>query len=250
MKFYKYHGAGNDFIIVEEKISTETIIKLCDRHFGIGADGIIIHTLKDGVPYMDFYNSDGSVAKMCGNGIRCYAHFLDYIDEDNKIIKTLSGDKKIEKAGKNKYRVFMGKAKIYFENKKIDSNFTMDYLNTGADHVVILENNNFNIENIKKCAKIIGDDKINFPDNANVNLVKVIDKDNLEIITHERGVGITLACGTGAVASGYIAYKKGLVNNKFTTKLLGGKLIIEIDEDENLYMTGEAKQVFIGEIEL
>ena len=118
VKFSKFNGLGNDFIITDENIEQEQIQKLCDRHFGIGADGVIINSVKDNMPFMKIFNADGSVAKMCGNGIRCYAKYLDLKGEDFTNINTLAGIKNISKVD-DKYRVCLGKAIIKFLDKQV-----------------------------------------------------------------------------------------------------------------------------------
>lgn len=243
MKFTKYQGLGNDFIILDVDISEKEVKKLCDRHFGIGADGVIINSMKNNLPYMKFFNADGSRAKMCGNGIRCFADYLCNKGIDFSNIYTLAGVKTIEKIG-DKYKVFMGKASEKFLNKQF-LNETLHSVYTGTEHCVVLEDRN--IEYVKKIGPIIENEKTLFPTGTNVNFVKIEDKNNIKVYTYERGVGITLACGTGACASTYIANKLGLVNDDVTVKLLGGNLQIQLT-DKGIYMIGEAKKVFEGEI--
>ncbi len=251
MKFYKYQGLGNDFIIIEEEIEKKLIKKLCDRHFGIGADGLIVYNNVDNKPFMTFYNADGSSAKMCGNGIRCYASFLDYKNKDFSVIKTLAGDKQIDKIGEFDYKVCIGNAKVEFENKILFDNIKVNFLNTGTEHVaIIVDEKNFNEKKLLEYTNKIVSNKKVFPNGTNVNVAKIVDEHNIEVLTYERGVGITLACGTGASACVYVAYKQGLVKAQSNVKLLGGNLIIQIEENGEIYMTGAAKKVFTGEIHL
>lgn len=248
MKFEKYQGIGNDFIILEEDIPVEKVKLLCDRHFGIGADGVIINENKNGLPYMKFYNQDGSLATMCGNGIRCYASYLESKNINYSEIDTLSGIKKINKVG-NEFRVNMGKARVDFIDKQLIDGIKFDSLFTGCDHLVLFDNERkYGIEFLENNSYELEENKDLFPQGTNINLVRVVDKNNIEIITHERGVGITLACGTGASACAYISHKKGFVSNKVNVKLLGGNLEIEIAEDGYIYMTGPANFVYKGEI--
>lgn len=243
MKFTKYQGLGNDFIITDENIKKEKIKKLCDRHFGIGADGLIINSKYNDIPYMKFFNADGSVARMCGNGIRCYADYLYNKGLDFTKIYTLAGIKKIEKIGNN-YRVFMGKA----EEKFLDKNFLSENLNsiyTGTNHCVIISDGD--IEYLNKIGPLIEKNTMLFKEGTNINLVKVVDRQNIRVYTYERGVGITLACGTGACASAYLTNLKGYTDKIINVNLLGGKLKIELSS-EGIYMIGSAKKVFEGEI--
>ena len=244
MKFVKYEGLGNDFIILEEKISKDEIVRLCNRNFGIGADGLIVFTMKNNIPYMDFYNADGSLASMCGNGIRCYADYLYRKGIDFSIIETLAGVKKVERIGKE-YRVYMGKARVDFENLEY-KDLILNSVYTGTEHCVVI-NSGKDLEYLKQNGLEIISNKDIFPIGTNLNLINILDKNNINMITYERGVGITLACGTGACASAYMANLKGLTDKKIKVKLLGGELFIEI-EKEGIYMTGPANRVFEGEI--
>ncbi|MBE2989457.1 diaminopimelate epimerase [Sneathia vaginalis] len=233
MRFTKYQGLGNDFLIVDEELDEKTIIFLCDRHFGVGADGVIIQEFKDNVPFMKFFNQDGSRAKMCGNGIRCYADYLYHKNLDYTTIDTLAGLKKVEKVG-SEYKVFMGKA----ENLEIKDGYYNIF--TGTNHLVIISNKG--IEYLKEIGP-----KLQKKYDTNVNLVNILDRENIDIYTYERGVGITLACGTGACASAYVANKLNLVDKNVNVHLLGGDLKIFLT-DEGIYMQGSAKKVFEGEI--
>ena len=246
IKFSKFQGLGNDFIITDENMSKEKVKKLCDRHFGIGADGVIINSVKDNIPFMKFFNADGSVAKMCGNGIRCYAKYLDLKGENFTNINTLSGIQNINKVD-DKYRVCLGKAIIKFLDKQVIVNnkkINLDFVDMSIDHCTIIDNS-LDFEFLEKYgAQICKNYKI-FPNGTNVNLVHVISDKEINVYTFERGVGITLACGTGASASVVIANKKGLVSNNCKVNLLGGSLNIDI-ENENVYMEGTATKVFDG----
>ncbi|VWL85549.1 diaminopimelate epimerase [Oceanivirga miroungae] len=248
MKFEKYQGIGNDFIILEKDITKEEVRLLCDRHYGIGADGIIVNSKKNGLPYMHFYNQDGSIATMCGNGIRCYASYLESKGEDFSKIDTLSGIKHIKKVG-DKFRVDMGEPTVDFTDKPLLENINFDAVFTGCHHLLIYDDEKkYGKDFLNENSHELEEDNKLFPNGTNVNLVRVKDRKNIEIMTHERGVGITLACGTGASASAYMSYKKGLVDNIVNVKLLGGELEIEISEDNKIYMTGPAKFVYKGEI--
>lgn len=243
MKFTKYQGLGNDFIIIDEDISVEKVKELCDRHFGIGADGLIVNSHHEGLPYMKFFNADGSRAKMCGNGIRCYADYLNKKNMDFSKIYTLAGIKEITKVEQG-YKVFMGKANEEFLDKEY-LKFQLNSIYTGTNHCVVITDEN--IDTLNNVAPLIQKNKNLFPDSTNVNFVKVINNENIRVYTYERGVGITLACGTGAVASAYLTNKKNYTKANIKVDLLGGSLYIVIEEN-GIYMIGEAKKVFEGEI--
>lgn len=258
MEFQKYTGLGNDFIITNENISSEKIAKLCDRRFGIGADGLIVAEKRNGKFFMKFFNSDGSRAKMCGNGIRCYTQYLvenGLVDDNGNIeIDTLAGVKNIEYTKiENKFnvRVDMGKPQDLSLNNiiKIEGvEYIYHYVFTGTIHIVIyVDEKNLNKEYVTKVGKIIQSNKEVFPDSINVNFVSVIDKKNIKVMTYERGAGLTLACGTGSVASAYISNVLNLTDEIVNVKLLGGILKVEKINDE-LYMTGLSEYIFKGSV--
>lgn len=243
MKFVKYQGLGNDFIIIEKRIPIKDIARICDRRFGIGADGVIVHTMKNGLPFMEFYNSDGSIAKMCGNGIRCYADYLSKRNIDFSKIDTLAGIKNITKVD-NLYCVDMGSVNVKFLDEKFKS-YNLNFIDSGTDHVVILSDEK-DLDEITRVSKEIELNKKLFPLGTNVNFVEIINDRTISVITHERGAGLTYACGTGAVASAYYCYLKNLCINEILVILKGGLLNIRIEEDR-VFMTGQAQEVFTGE---
>ena len=274
--FTKMQGTGNDFIILNYinnslKYSNKLLVKyLCNRHFGVGADGVIILEKSQIADYkMRIFNSDGEEAKMCGNGIRCLAK---YIYEKNLInkqifkIETLSGIKTVELEIEGNtvitVKVNMGKPNfnkseipmIYEkEAKKIKINdFEIYPVSIGNPHSVCFIENSIDIDNmyVKYNGELIENYNY-FPEGTNVEFVKIIDKNNISIRVWERGVGETLSCGTGACASAIIAHKyKGLENN-IIVEFLGGKLEIEYNEELNvIYLKGPAEIVFEGNIEI
>ena len=253
MKFEKYTGIGNDFIITDYDVTVKDVIKLCNRRFGIGADGLIKLTQKDNLYYMTFFNSDGSYAPMCGNGIRCYTHYLynnNLIKGNSVNIDTKSGIKHIEYKVENeefKVRVNMGvSTKDSFNNeiKILDRTFSYSYTYTGTDHIVIfVDKNELNEEFVIKYGSLIQKEK-----DANVNFVNVKSRDNIDVITYERGAGLTLACGTGACASAYISNYYNYTDNNMKVNLLGGNLDIELSD--SIYMTGKSEYLFKGSVML
>lgn len=258
MEFQKYTGLGNDFIITNENISSEKVAKLCDRRFGIGADGLIVAERRNDKFFMKFFNSDGSRAKMCGNGIRCYTQYLveNGLVEDNGNIEidTLAGIKKIEyiKIDDNfNVRVNMGKPLDLSLNNVIiidGIEYIYHYVFTGTIHIVIyVDEKNLNKDYVTKVGKIIQNNKELFPDSINVNFVSVLDKKNIKVMTYERGAGLTLACGTGSIASAYISNILDLTDKNVNVELLGGNLKIE-KIDEELYMTGLSEYIFKGSV--
>ena len=276
LKFEKYQGAGNDFVIVSEKELIEKGIpeygefasQVCDRHFGIGADGLIILKYVASMPFMFFFNADGSQAPMCGNGIRCFSHYLvnnHLIDGNEFVVKTVPGDLTIrvnydEEKDDFSARVNMGKPifnikelintekeqflreKINIDGKEIE----ISYIFMGTDHSVIFVNN-FSDYDIDEIGEKIENYTDLFPKKVNVNFVKVYDRKRMEVITWERGAGRTLACGTGATASAVLAKTFGFVDDKVNVKVPGGQLVIEYEGGENdAFMTGPSEKIAEG----
>ena len=276
LKFEKYQGAGNDFVIVSEKELIEKGIpeygefasQVCNRHFGIGADGLIILKYVASMPFMFFFNADGSQAPMCGNGIRCFSHYLvnnHLVDGNEFVVKTVPGDLTIrvnydEEKDDFSARVNMGKPifnikelintekeqflreKINIDGKEIE----ISYIFMGTDHSVIFVND-FSDYDIDEIGKEIENYTDLFPKKVNVNFVKVYDRKRMEVITWERGAGRTLACGTGATASAVLARTFGFVDNKVNVKVPGGQLVIEYEGGENnAFMTGPSEKIAEG----
>lgn len=275
MNFYKMQGAGNDFIFIEDfdnKIKDECLLakKLCDRHFGIGADGLVIVRKSElAKAKMIIINADGSRANMCGNAIRCFGKYVyehKIVESDNFSVETGDGVKVIEiilEDNKVKYvRVYMGKPSyaggdipLRDIESLIETDVTVDnktYNMTtvllGVPHTIIFENNE-EYDVVLDGSKI---EKINyFKEGSNVNFVKVIDETHIRVNTWERGAGATLACGTGCSAAVVVSKRLGLVDNikEIFVKAPGGELIIEVLGDD-VYMKGPAEVVFQGEIAL
>ena len=276
LKFEKYQGAGNDFVIVSEKELIEKGIpeygefasQVCNRHFGIGADGLVILKYVASMPFMFFFNADGSQAPMCGNGIRCFSHYLvnNHLVAGNEfVVKTVPGDLTIrvnydEERDDFSARVNMGKPifnikelintekeqflreKINIDGKEIE----ISYIFMGTDHSVIFVDD-FSDYNIDEIGKKIENYTDLFPKKVNVNFVKVYDRKRIEVITWERGAGRTLACGTGATASAVLARTFGFVDNKVNVKVPGGQLVIEYEGGENnAFMTGPSEKIAEG----
>lgn len=276
MKFTKMHGTGNDYIYIncfEEKIDdgTDLAIKLSNRNYGIGSDGLIlIKPSKVADFYMDMYNSDGSKGKMCGNGIRCVGKFVydkGLTKKEDLKIETGSGVKDlklhIEDDQVKSVTVDMGMPitnpkdiPVISKNPIVGApieigglNFNMTCLSFGNPHAVVFVDNTKDID-IKRIGPLFEHHQM-FPDRVNTEFVQVIDKDTIKMRVWERGSGETLACGTGACASAYACIKNGLTNNRLTVKLLGGDLVIQYLERKNkILMTGPAKTVYEGIINI
>ena len=264
MKFTKMHGCGNDYIYVDgskEHIGAEDkpefARQLSDRHFGIGADGVIfINPSREADFEMEMYNADGSRAEMCGNGIRCVAKYVyDKGLTDKEKISIISAGRVKQlhitvRDGRVMFvKVNMGEPEILAENvvAHYGKDYRMTCISMGNPHAVIFMDGVEGLE-IEKIGPYIENHSF-FPERTNVEFVKVLDKNTVQMRVWERGSGETLACGTGACAAVVAAMKKGLTRERVTVKLPGGELEIFWDTCENLvYMTGPATHVFDGEI--
>ena len=275
IKFTKMHGLGNDYVYIDainQKIENESSLAkfVSNRHFGIGSDGLILICKSDSADFkMRMFNSDGSEAEMCGNGIRCVGKFVyDKGLTDKTIVKieTLAGIKTLvlnTKDGKvETARVDMGEPileaekipviskeqpvknlELEAENKK----FKFTCVSMGNPHAITIVENTKEFD-VEKYGKILEVDKA-FPKKANIEFAQIIDKENIKMRVWERGAGETLACGTGACATAVACNLNGLTGRKVNIELLGGTLNIEWNEKDNhVYMTGPAVTVFDGEL--
>ena len=281
-KFYKYEGLGNDFIILDGRDNdlnefllnnkNNVIQKLCDRNFGVGADGIILllNSSVNCLYQMKIFNSDGSEPEMCGNGIRCLICYLLnndlVVDRSNINIDTKAGIISTSLTSNNDFRVNMGVPTL--DPQKIPTLFSVNNKGVPSGSITI------NTKSLKVYAAGMGNphmiifseniDEIpfsywgqylekhkSFPSYTNVHFVQVLDKENIRVKVWERGCGPTLACGTGACACVVVSSKLGLTLNKTNVSLPGGNLLVEWPENNNnIYMSGPAVEVFSGFINL
>ena len=279
MKFTKMHGCGNDYVYIdctENSIENEeqAAIKLSDRHFGIGGDGMILIKKSDIADFeMVMYNADGSRGAMCGNGIRCVAKFVfdhKLTDKTNIAIASMGAikyiDLKVENGVAVGARVDMGKPNlkaaeipVITDNEKainepitVDgSEYKMTCVSMGNPHAVIFIDKSPREIELEKIGPKFENNPV-FPDRTNTEFIKVIDRKNLEMRVWERGSGETLACGTGACASAVAAIINGYCDNDVTVHLIGGDLQISWsgNENESVFMVGPATTVFEGEVEI
>ncbi|MCB2359297.1 diaminopimelate epimerase [Clostridium estertheticum] len=269
LNFTKMQGTGNDFIVIEdleEKYNDLGVLskKLCDRHYGIGADGILVvrkSTIAD--IQMIIINADGSYASMCGNGIRCFAKYIfekKYVLGENIKIETGDGVKLASiSACDGEFKgvtINMGKynfnpisipalSSIEIINKKLDTNNKDYYITSllmGVPHTIVFGK----LEDYEVCeGKVIENNSL-FPQKTNVNFCEVVDKNRIRVKTWERGAGPTLACGTGSCAAVVAANRLGYTEGKVEVQVPGGILNIEIIKGE-VFMEGPAEIVFKGQ---
>lgn len=273
--FTKYHGLGNDFILIDNRatftplVTPTQAIQLCDRHFGIGADGVIFALPgENGTDYtMRIFNSDGSEPEMCGNGIRCLAAFVAEIDgktTGKSHIHTLAGVITPELMLDGKVKVDMGVPRLLAEEipttlcppgEKVinqplevcDQTWAVTCVSMGNPHCITFVDDVAAVP-LESIGPQFEHHSV-FPQRTNTEFIEVVSRDYLKMRVWERGAGITLACGTGACASLVAGVLNGVCDRKATIELPGGPLLIEWSEiDQRLFMTGPATKVFTGTI--
>lgn len=278
IKFSKLNGQGNDFVIIDTissplELNKEQIIMMCDRHFGIGADGLIMVKSSEKADFkMDYYNSDGSTAEMCGNGIRCMVRFIheNKLSGLNKMdIETLAGIKKVTmRSGSGSdiiIKANMGKPEFkpknipvdlenngpVFDHKlKIDSkDFNINCVSMGNPHCVIFLEDGQDLSTfpLDIWGPAIEKHEI-FPNWTNVEFIRVDNRNELSMIVWERGSGRTLSCGTGASAAGVIAIKSGKIDStNIKVNIPGGDINIIWDgPDSNVFLEGTVSYSYDG----
>lgn len=279
LQFHKMHGLGNDFIIIKDLIDfdelcTEQVKYMCNRHLGIGCDQLILckKRFDDAKNFvkMRVYNADGSEASFCGNATRCVAAlYLDFNNEDkNKDVFIETGNgllncKCDSTIGNNMITINIGVPVLDWnliplsdsiENNEISlpsdieinnlNNLKGFCLNVGNPHIVIAVNNfDFDLKHVGEKIENLS----YFPKKINVDFAQIVDRNNINLKVWERGAGLTLACGSGACASFYALYKKGLINESVKVIFPIGSLDIRL-ENGDILMTGSYTYVFSGNI--
>ena len=269
------HGLGNDFIVFFDEGTIELDVtdmaqRLCDRHTGIGADGLVIVMPSEVADVrMRIINSDGSEAEMCGNGIRCFAKYAydrKIITKDIFTVETLAGimtPEIIAEDGVAKLvKVNMGKPTFTASaipmaveaEKVIDYTIDVDGTSYVVSSVLLgVPHTEVFVDDVKTVPLTVLGPKIEkhplFPKGTNVNFVQVVNENTVKVRTWERGAGATLACGTGSCSSAVMAHEKGLTGRSVDVELYLGTLHIDYDEDGTVYMTGPAEEVFSLELE-
>lgn len=281
LRFSKMHGLGNDYVVIDESEGTVipedkksgVVEQLCRRGFSIGADGVIFVSPSDLAPIkFRIFNSDGSEAEMCGNGIRCFAKFIyenKVVEEETLEVETLGGIKTLELnvvEGKVvSTRVDMGPASFFareipmntdkeeFLDGELDvggMKFTLTTVNVGNPHAVIFTDDLEEVD-LGEVGPLIECHPA-FPERINVHFVRIISPGEVEMITWERGAGFTLACGTGATSVALAGYRLGHLDRDVQVHLPGGDLKISVYHGEGklgAFMEGGATMVFDGIME-
>jgi len=275
MRFHKVHGLGNDFVVVDgikENLPRDlarAALKMCDRHFGIGADGLVVILPSSRADIrMRILNSDGSEAEMCGNAIRCFAKLvyeLGYVVKDEFTVETLAGlmvPRLVLEGGKVQgVTVDMGEPALERSAvpmlgpegqaideplEVLDTTYRVTCLLMGVPHCVVFTDDVEKVDLVKYGPAI--EKHPVFPRKTNVHFVQVISDSELKMRIWERGAGPTLACGTGACGVLVAAVLNNKTGRKAKVRLPGGVLDIEWAPNNHVYMTGPAVEVFQGEI--
>lgn len=274
MRFAKYHGLGNDFVLTEDldlsvRATPERAVKICDRHTGIGADGwMLVRPSETCDIQMFLYNSDGSVAEMCGNGLRCFAKYVydrGIVKKDRFTVETLAGVMNVTVTAEAGTAVLITAniGKPSFEKdtvpmvgegccdretvKVLDREFTISACLMGVPHVVVF-GRDFTDADVLKYGPVLETSPL-FPRKANINFANILDERTVEVRTWERGCGRTLACGTGSCAAAALCARAGLTGKEVEIRLQEGSLYIAVTDD-GMVMTGPAACSFEGETSL
>ncbi len=271
--FVKSHGLGNDYIVLNQdeitfELTEKAIIRICDVHFGIGSDGILLKVSSEKADFgLRILNPDGSEAEKSGNGLRIFAKYLyDYGFTQSKSfsIETPGGLVKaevIEEKNNKAFTIKVDMGKAIFESKKIPVNcekeecigepleleyrgYEINCVSVGNPHCVVLTDE-LDEKEIKTFGPQIETNPM-FPNRINVQFAKVVSPNEVEVMIWERGAGWTLASGSSSCAVACTVVKRGLTERNLTIKMPGGNLAIEIDEDWEIRMTGEVREIGSG----
>lgn len=268
----KYHGLGNDYLVFDPnknqlKLTKENVMLICDRHFGVGSDGILEGPILECEKMqVRIWNPDGSIAEKSGNGVRIFAKYLKdagYVQKTHVTLSTLSGDTDVQYLNEEGTRMKASMGKVTFWSDEIpvigerrevvDETmifgkipYRVTCASVGNPHCVIFLN-----EISREIVCRIGrnsETACYFPERVNTQIMRIIDRQNIEIEIYERGAGYTLASGSSGCAAAAAAYKQGLTDSKMYVRMPGGTLEIEILDDWTVLMTGDVG--YVGKITL
>ncbi|HMU46089.1 MAG TPA: diaminopimelate epimerase [Chitinophagaceae bacterium] len=259
IQFYKYQGTGNDFILLDNRqneysaISNDQVRRLCDRRFGVGADGLMLLNEKQGVDFeMKYFNSDGKEGTMCGNGGRCMTKFAYHLGIHREIYRFFASD-----GGHEAEIDIDGIVSLKMKDVDIIKRFHNDFLlNTGSPHYVKMVINVMDVDVYKKGHEIRNSKEF-IDEGINVNFVEQLEEpDKIIVRTYERGVeDETYSCGTGVTAAALVCYHNENGFNEVEVKTLGGTLSVEFDrvndgQYKNIWLCGPAEKVYEGTVDL
>lgn len=267
MEVHKYHALGNDYLVYDPAVSklplTEAVIRLiCDRHFGVGSDGILLGpTFQNGTPAVRIYNPDGSEAEKSGSGVRIFAKYLKdagYVSDSSFTLSTVGGEVDVEflnDAG-DMLKVLMGTLTFWSDEipvagpRRLVVNEPMEFggniydvtcVSIGNPHCVI-PMEDIDQEHACDLGPLVEYAEY-FPNRINMQLLKVLDRNNIQIEIYERGAGYTLASGTSSCAAAGAAHRLGLTDASVSVHMPGGTIEIQILPDESVYMTGKVHRI-------
>ncbi|WP_378955183.1 diaminopimelate epimerase [Pelosinus sp. sgz500959] len=270
--FYKYHALGNDYIVIDPNkvninLTKENIQLLCHRNFGIGSDGILYGPFfQEDAIYFRILNPDGSEAEKSGNGIRIFSRYLfdaGYLKSNQFYLETLGGKVHVELLDSKAHLIKVDMGKVTFMSSQIpmtgperevineeliikEKKLTINCLSIGNPHCVI-PLTTISKELVEELGPMIENHEI-FPNRINLQLLKVLDRNHIQIEIWERGAGYTLASGSSSCAAASVAYKMGLVNENITVSMPGGQIEIKMAPTGHVYMTGSVTEVYKGYI--
>ena len=258
LHFYKYQGTGNDFIVADNRknelaLTTEQINNLCDRRFGIGADGLMLLNQIAGFDFeMKYYNADGKPGTMCGNGGRCMTKFAYHLGIHRELYRFLASDG-VHEAEIDIDGIVSVRMKDVNTFRKFHTDFLVD---TGSPHYIKMTTNVMDLDVFKKGSEIRHSKEFE-EEGINVNFVEQAEEvDKIIVRTYERGVeDETLSCGTGVTAAALVCYHNENGFNEVEVTTLGGKLSVEFDKTdeykfENIWLCGPAEKIFEGTVEV
>lgn len=269
--FFKYHALGNDYIVIDPtkcsiKMTPANIIKICHRNFGVGSDGILYGPFWErGSAMVKIYNPDGGEAEKSGNGARIFSRYLidqNYVYDQRFTLKTLGGPVEVEvvKRGQSLLKINMGTVtfisneipvngavrEVINESIDIDGQlYTMSCVSIGNPHCIIILPE-VSPELAVKLGPSVERHEL-FPNRINMQIMKILDRNNIQIEIWERGAGYTLASGSSSCAAASTAFKLGLTDRNMTVHMPGGQIEIEIAESGHVFMTGTVSSVASGE---
>ena len=274
MRFAKYEGAGNDFVMLldledVQPVGAEEAAALCDRRFGVGADGTIRVVRRGDAFFMDYRNADGSQAEMCGNGVRCVAAFVRDVGvtgAEHLDIVARSGSRSVEAREDGRFTVHMGVPRFpkstvpmrgpawetfLYQPLDLGGGLTVkaSALSMGNPHLVLFVEEDPVRYHVGHIGPALEHDE-RFPEGVNVEFARIRDGDRIDARVWERGSGETLACGSGACAVAVAANEAGLIARRAVVRFPGGDLEVERRDDGEILLTGGATRVFEGSIDL
>lgn len=251
IRFVKMEGLGNDFVVVtgEVGLDREKVVRLCDRRFGVGADGVLRVSSGGGDVRMEYWNADGSDAEMCGNGLRCVSRFArdrGLTDRDEFEVVTPVGRRHTRRLSQDRVEVDLGPVTL---GERVTLDGSAYWLaSVGNPHAVTFVDDPAVVDVVGVGSRVAGDREL-FPEGANVEFVRATGPGAIEMRVWERGVGETQACGTGIVVSAAVAVAAETVNgNEIEVLMPGGMATVRLDGDAN-WLAGPARYVFDGEFD-